>query len=50
MGSKEKNQQLTCSMQKVSVEVKCHERVGQLSEPSFNQARDGVDDVVVQTR
>lgn len=37
-------------MQKVRVEVKCHERVGQLSEPTFNQACNGVDDIVVQTR
>lgn len=36
-------------MQKVSVEVKCHERVRQLSKPTFNQASDGVDDIVVQT-
>lgn len=37
-------------MQKISVEVKCHEGVRQLSEPTFNQACDGVDDIVVQTR
>ena len=36
-------------MQKVSVEVKCHERVRQLSEPPFNQACDGVDNIVAQT-
>lgn len=37
-------------MQKVGVEVKCHEGVRQLSEPTFNQACDGVDNIVVQTR
>lgn len=37
---------LTHSMQKVTVEWKGHERVRKLSEPSFNQACDGVDGVV----
>lgn len=37
-------------MQKISVEVECHERVRQLSEPAFDQACNGVDDIVVQTR
>lgn len=36
-------------MQKVSVEVKRHERVRQLSEPAFNQACDGVDHIIAQT-
>lgn len=42
--------ELTCSMQKISVEVKRHEGVRQFSEPAFDQARNGVDDIVVQTR
>lgn len=34
-------------MQKVAVKGKGHERVRQLSEPTFNQTCDGVDGVVV---
>lgn len=37
---------LTHSMQKVRVQGKGHERVRKLSQPSFNQACDGVDGVV----
>lgn len=39
---------LTNSMQKVVVERKGHEGIGQLSEPTFNEASDGVDGVVIQ--
>lgn len=33
-------------MKKVTVKRKGHERIRKLPEPSFNQARDGVDGIV----
>lgn len=39
---------LTRSMQEVTVERESHERVRKLSEPTFHQACDGVNGVVLQ--